>query len=308
MTKEDILLLRNFRRKTINVCNCIYKRKWDIVCEEWNNLELEFYDVLTKNIACNDNLKECRSCVKKGNYLRLLDLLLYGIDPLVVQCLCNVGTEDRLILAREAEMANKKVLQTLYHDIFKLIENENSNSRIECRYEGTENVELSIIDNKYKFRLFSKINPWLESQELVNGMGKRKFEEIYVLGFGGGYLIEQLTKKFSDSKIKVYLPNIDIFKTVICNIPVSNILQNKNLDICTDTMCLNFFLGFENKTDKNIGYYVDRQELRACVKDINVFKKLMESYKKKQKKCDIIKEKVGVKIEKCISGLTCNSL
>lgn len=42
-------------------------------------------------------------------------------------------------------------------------------------------------------------------------------------------------------KIKVFIPNLDIFEAVVAHISLSHILQNENLELHYEPIWLNFF-------------------------------------------------------------------
>lgn len=263
---DEILILRQIRRRIVEICDCIYKQKWNLVNECLSILDLGHAKLLSEHCACQDVLDQCKICVQKKNALRLRDLLMQELDFRIANQLLMINEKDRKVLIKKAKEENIAALEVHHIDIWKLIRNISSMPRIKYAYIGTENVAISIKENNQKFRLFSAKSPWIEANDLVDSLGNGPFEEIHVLGFAGGYLIGELLCKFPDTKIKVYLPNIDIFKSVIDNIPVSYILKNRNVRFCYDCTCMLFILTVKEmlQKNKNLGVYIDSQEVRAC--------------------------------------------
>lgn len=312
MNKEYALSVRRIRRDIVAICNSIYKKEWNVVKKRWESLDGRLSDIILKDDKCYDYLLESRSCAAKGNDVRLRDLLLYEIDSYLTEILCSFSKEDRLILINDAQRQNEEALRLYYNHIFVEISKETDVSRVGCAYIGTENAGLSVKECGRQFRLFSFINPWLESADFVNEMDKRKFNEICVLGFGGGYVIRELERRYPEAKIRVYLPNRDIFRTVVNYIEVSDILQNKNLEMCFDSVCLDFFSTVKEKMgrDKNFGFYIDRQELRASTGNIELSERLMAEYSGEWKSGNGAEEirmgSAGENIERYIKGLVAN--
>lgn len=301
---ENILLSRQIRQEIVEICNQIYRKEWDLVREYWKALDLRIAQIISKEAECYDFFMQAKESAEKKNYLRLLDLLVYEIDPYIAEQLYALDGDARRIMAGEAKKSNKEILEIYHRDILSGISEEKKESRIVYSYTGTENVSISIKEGKEQFRLFSSINPWSEASDYVNAMVRGRFEEICVLGFGGGHFVRELGQRFPHTEIKLFLPNKDIFKAVIDNIPVYDVLQNTNLKICMDPACLDFLLTVREKTDRDekFVFFIDRQEFRACVCDTWLEERLVWEYTKGHLKSNIAKavkqECVGREIEK----------
>lgn len=275
---DEILCLRQLRRKLVQICELIYQQNWSLVDENLKKLCLEYTKVISKD--CEDAINQCRICVQKKNVIRLRDLLVQEVDFGIINQLFMVGEKDRKTLIEKARKDNEEALMNYHKNVWKKVCSINSKSRIECDFVGTENVNIIIKGNEQEFRLFSIVNPWQEANNLVDNVAKRVFDQVYVLGFGGGFLIGELQRRFPNTKIKVYLPNMDIFYTVLQMIPVGNILRNNNLEFCCDPTCLLFLITISELLKKNekIGICVDRQELRASMADPRAFDDWFRKY------------------------------
>lgn len=268
---DEILCLRRLRYKIVQICELIYQQNWSLVDENMEKICLEYTKILPKD--CEDTINQCRICMQKRNAIRLRDLLLQEVDFSIINQLFMVGENDRKILTEKARKDNEEALMIYHKNVWRKVCNINSKQRIECDFVGTENVDIIIKGNEQEFRLFSIVNPWQEANNLVDNVAKRVFDQVYVLGFGGGFLIGELQRRFPNTKIKVYLPNMDIFYAVLQMIPIGNILRNNNLEFCCDPTCLLFLVTISELLKKNekIGICVDRQELKASMADPGVF-------------------------------------
>lgn len=307
MEREKVLMMRQARRRIIEICEYIYMRKWDVVRKFWNSLEPELAGIFVANEEGCKTLEQCRECINKGNYLRLWDLLVYAADFYIMEYLNGLGETDRRLLSEEAKEKNQEVLAEYHGKIFELVSKEKETSRIECIYVGTENVSISVKEEN-QFRLFSSVNPWRESAGLINGMDKGDSDEVCVLGFGGGYTISEIERKYCGAKIKVYLPNLDIFKAVLCHIPVDTMLLNENLELYSDPLCLDFFstIGRKLNENRNFKYFIDRQELKAGIGNGEIAEKVLKEYQKIPKRNSVMEGKTGERIERYIKGLVIN--
>lgn len=277
---DEILILRQLRRKIVEICECIYKQEWDSVNNYLRMIYSKYIKIILKYCSCQDIVRQCMVCVQKENSIRLRDLLVQEIDFHIAEQLFWVEEDIRKVLVERAKEDNRKALIACHNNILEKIYDRECESHIEFSYIGTENVNISIRENGHKYRLFSIVSPWKEANDLIDSMGIRRFDEICVLGFGGGYVIGELQRKFQNARIKVYLPNIDIFRTVIHTIPVSNILRNKNLEFCYDPTCLLFMISVNElmKTNKKVGIYIDQQELRASMANAAELKRYILQY------------------------------
>ena len=281
----DTLILRQIREEIVRICDYIYRQNWNAVCDGWNLLEKELQNSTLENKNFYIALAESRICISNGNYLRLHDLLKYDIDFFIYKELYSLSVDDRRSLTEEARKENIGMLQKNHQNISSIIQEIHRFSRIIYSYEGADNISLSIKEGNQSFRLFSNTNPYLESLSLINANKTLNncTKEIYVLGFGRGYIIRALKAKYPKAQINVYLPNKDVFNIVLSNILVNDILCDKKIDFFYDPTCLNFeeILRKKIQEREDIGFYVDYQELRACVRSIAAMNNLLVQYKYK---------------------------
>lgn len=273
----DVLTCRSIRRTIVHICECVYGQEYSLIYKYWEAIEQEIMEVFPENERLYLMLNEIRACMERSNFLRIRDILTYEIDPFLFQQLNNLSQSEREDLIKEANQQNGKALQTYHKDIWELLCTEKDCTRIECDYSGTENVSISVWEKNVKYKLFSDTNPWMESSGYIDAMevSGRISGEMYVLGFGGGYVVEEMQRRYPEMRIKVFIPNLDIFGVVAAHISLSHILQNENLELCYEPMWLNFFT---MKTASNFGTFIDRQELRACVGSVGVADQLTRYY------------------------------
>lgn len=312
MTEKAIRELRRMRYMMTEICRYIFKQEWEMVCKYWKNFDEEFAKYVSEAARCDEAIRQCRTCVLKGNDVRLYELLRYEIDSYMEEQLSKISEDDRKQLACNAKSENAHVLKTCYTDIFNWINKEIDMTRIGCFYEGTDNISLSVKEDDHTFRLFSITNPWRESSDFVNQYIKGEPNEICILGFGGGYVVRELVQRFPHAMMKVCLPNADLFKSVIEHIDVSDVLQYKNLELCIDSVCLDFFstINRKRKENRNFEFYIDRQELRACIPNRTLRESLIRKYCRMREECGIAEEKKepsGVQIHNYIKGLVVNN-
>ena len=208
----DALLCRSIRCRIVEICNCVYRQEYNLIYEYWYVLEQELLGVLRENEAIYAMVNEIQKCMEQCNFLRVRDILTYEIDVFLLQQLNSLSQSERKRLAKEAKEQNEQALQTYHQDVWELLRVGSDRERIECDYAGAENASISVLEGNTKYRLFSVINPWLECNGYVNAMeiAGRISEEMYMLGFGGGYVIGELKKRYPEMKIKVLIPNLDI--------------------------------------------------------------------------------------------------
>lgn len=278
----DVLPCRFMRHKIVDICECVYGQKYKLIYKYWEELEQEVMRVFTENEKFSLVLDAIRECMEQCNFLRVRDILTYELDVLLFQQLNNVSQSERKYLVEEARQQNEEVLRIYHRNIWELLRVGNESTRIECDYSGTENVTISVLEENVKYRLFSNANPWMESSGYIAALevSGRIFNEMYILGFGGGYVIEQLQKRYPEMRIKVFIPNLDIFRAVVTHISVAHILKNENLELYYEPMWLNFFTIKKEsiKPGHRFGVFIDRQELRACVGSAGVADQLTRYY------------------------------
>ncbi len=299
----DVLLFRQVRYMIVQVCQYVYRQEWDKVREEWTGLDLKLDQIIPETEIGYEALCESRICIEKGNYLRFHDLLVYDIDFYIAEQLRELNETDRKRLAEEARKENERALVEYHNSILPLINYYSKTDRIEFSYIGTENVSISIKDKEGegKFRLFSIVNPCLESVNFANNIKESILDEIYVLGFGGGHLIRELARRYPDAKIKIYISNIDVFKAVIYNISVGDILENRKIELIYDPACFDFFAALVRGEGSNSKYavYIDRQELRAHIGNVRQTDKLLMWY---QSGMRVMLQRIGKQSIKAFSG------
>ena len=299
MDEKVISLLRKIRPQIVDICKKVLLHSWAEVNKCWMALETDIYQVVCLKVVRYKILDECNSCIASKNYLRFYDLLFYEIDSDIAFSLSHISKKDRELMSKAAKRKNEEMLGKYHRKILLWVQAVSNTMRIECSYTGTENVSIFIQEKEHRYKLFSSVNPWLESVNLLGSLKPDMANEICVLGFGGGHLVGQLIKIYPWAKIKVFLPCIDLFKKVIDHIPIYEILQNSNLELCYDPTCLNFFMYVQDRTQEN-AFYINKTELRACVGSVNEIETLIGT--NTNKKANNIEE-VGRKIENYILNL-----
>lgn len=276
----DILSCRSIRRTIVHICECVYGQEYNLIYKYWEAIEQEIMGAFPENERLYLMLNEIRASMEQHNFLRVRDILTYEVDLFLFKQLNNLSQSEREDLIKEAKHQNEQVLQTYHKDIWELLCGEKDCTRIECDFSGTENVSISVLEKNIKYRLFSDTNPWLESSGYIDAMevSGRISNEMYVLGFGGGYIIEELQKRYPKMRIKVFLPNLDIFGAVVEHISLAHILQSDNLELCYEPMWLRFFTMKKEFMKTDFGVFIDRQELRACVGSARVADQLTQYY------------------------------
>lgn len=284
----DVLLCRSIRCMIVDICECIYGQEYNLIYKYWDVLEQAIMEAFPEDEKIYLMLNEIRVCIERCNFLRVRDILTYGVDLFLFQQLNNLRQSERKYLIKEAKHQNDQALRTYHKNIWELLWEKSGCTRIECDYSGTENVSISILERNVKYRLFSDTNPWLESSGYIDAMevSGRISDEMYVLGFGGGYVIEELEKRYPKMKIKVFIPNLDILEVVVSSISLSHVLQNKNLELNYEPMWLSFFITLDEhiSAGEDIGFFIDRQELRACTGSEGIARQLTRYYTKKYEK------------------------
>lgn len=281
----SILLCRKIKNDIAVICDYIYKKRLGIVRELWDQLERELKKIVLEDEKFSKVLKEAEMCVCKGNYLRLHDLLTYEIDFFLTHKLLTVSEEERKIFSEKAKKENEKELMLYHKELDMLSHKTYGLSNVECLYEGVENISIMIKENDNKFRLFSQINPWMESIGIINSKKSEVDfpDEIWVLGFGGGHMIKELGRRYPKTQIKVYIPNMNIFQTILFNMPLNEILTNKRIKLFYDPLCLDFIemlkANVALKAKKSIIIYFNRQEIRACYKSTMMEEIFISKYK-----------------------------
>lgn len=287
----DSLLFSQARYQIVQICDCIYRKKWEDLYNVWEKLDLQLEKIIPQNEKIYDVLAESRRCRAAGNFMRFHDLLSYEVDLFLARKLCGRTEDERKLLSRRAKVENMQALEMYHANILALLHTSNKSQRIKCSYAGTENVTISVKEGDCSFRLYSSINPWLECATILNmqDIEGEYLDEIYVLGFGGGHAVEELERRYPKAQIKVYLPNTDIFQAVVCNMPRSTVLLNQRLELLYDPMCICFF----DMLEKNIGKkrkvtaHIDRQELRACFRSSIEAERMIIKYKNKLEQDDL---------------------
>lgn len=278
----DVLAYRSVRHMIVDFCECVYRQDYDLIYKYWNAIEQEMIGVFLGNERLCLMLDEIRECMERCNFLRVRDILIYGVDLFLFQKLNSLSLSERRHLIEEAKYQNEQALQTYHKNIWELLCAEIDSTRIKYDYSGTENVSISVLEGNVNYRLFSDTNPWLESSGYIDALevSGRISDEMYVLGFGGGYVIDELQKRYPKMRIRVFIPNLDIFGAVMEHISLSHIFRNENLELYYEPIWLNFFT-MKKETQKkgsSVGVFIDRQELRACVGSAGVAEQLTRYY------------------------------
>lgn len=280
----DVLLCRQMECRLVHICEYIYKQKWDMVNEQWELLETELQMCIPKDRDGYEMIEECKRCIDKRNYIHLYDCLIYKVGLYMIRYLLICDEQERKNLSQQARAENVEALEQNHKELLRLLFKNSEHSNVEYCFRGTENVNVTVKEGVNRFRLFSTINPWLESCNTINAKIKDHFtpKDIYVLGLGGGHLVNELAQRYPKASIKVYIPNADIFQVIILHISLKNILLNKKIELYYDPFCLDFIKRMEDNvvSDKKERCMVciDRQEVRACYKNALIADKFMSKY------------------------------
>lgn len=278
--------IRYIRKEIVILCNYILQKRWIEVINLWNDVETS----ILKNMEISEDfyrdLKDIRKCIRVKNLIRFYEILVYRIDHYLSKILLDMNLADRKYLINLAKSNNEVAMKTYQTKLWNLIKKYNELDRIGISFSGTENISILIKEGNKKFKLFSDVNPWLEKTNFIH---TNKFIqnytidndfEVYVLGFGGGYLIDLLCRQYPYVYVNVFLPNLDIFKCVISNIMVADILKNDRVSFNYDPLSFDFFCLIKEKIRKNekIVFFIDRQELRACIRKADIVEKALYLY------------------------------
>lgn len=283
---ERIEKIRNIRKEIVILSNCILQKRWIKVVNLWNDIEV----AILKNVEASEelyrDLNDSRECIKSKNYIRFYEILIYKIDYYLLKKNRDISLANRKKLINLAKKDNEFAMRSYRMKLWDLVNKYNNTDRIDISLAGMENVSLSIKEGSKRFKLFSDVNPWLESanfiytNKLIQRFTMKDDFEVCILGFGGGHLIELLCQQYPHVYVNVFLPNLDIFKYVISNIKVTNILKNDMVKFIYDPLSFDFFYLIKEKIKKNeeIVFFIDRQELRACIRKADIVDRVLYLY------------------------------
>lgn len=263
----------------------ICAKEWERVCGHWSMLRSDLVSGIPGTEPVYDSIDECDWCVDRKNYLHFHDCLTYKIDLFIMKRLLSLGEEERKKCSDNARRENENALNRYHRDLSWLLSKKFPYRDLECIYEGTENVSISVEEGSNRFRLFSIVNPWLESSSMIKENVRGNFipGEIHVLGIGGGHLVSGLKRKYPDTRIRVYIPNADVFQAVLLHIPLKEILTNEKIELVYDPLCLDFIKKIEEETApgriQGTLFYMDPQEIRASFKSLRMAYRLIWKYK-----------------------------
>lgn len=306
---QSVLLLRKVRFGIIEICEAIYRQQWSVVVGHWNRMMFETAGLNEISAEYDRIIQEVEECIRKGNVLRLYDLLCDQMDSCVADQLSDITDKERMHLAESFRVENELALQKADERLLEWIRGQYCTPHVSCSYTGTENICIFISEGTQRFQLFSSVNPWREGAMLANQLRGNAYDEIDVLGFGGGHVIRELLRRFPGTKLKIFLPNKELFGMVTNHMAVSDILCRKEVELHADTTCIGFLSELYEKSDKMAkkGFFIDKKELRACLGNTAVVEEILRNLKAERMASFLYvraNEKFGEKIERYIKGLT----
>jgi len=228
-----------------------FREKWDHLQGMLVNGQLE---AETEKIS-----EEICYCIEKRNWIRLTELFLY-LDDVIKKVLkqeCTAMQDWHGSIWQK----NLSALKEKDEGLADLIQASEKRSGIEIHPGGTEGCKILIHDKEKTVQLFSADNPWLVSAEYFRYSQAKEYSDIYLWGFGGGFLTGWVQKKFPQASIHVYLYNLDIFYAVLYNICLDDILADSKTKFTYDPTALKFIQAVHNiDADEKYGIFMDSVE------------------------------------------------
>lgn len=263
MDKKEFLQFRNCRREIIDMCYRIYQYDLCEIDSKWKLFRKKMSDL--SNSQIEKVLHETEESINKKNWIRTRDMLLY-IDDYLRKTLKKNCLEFQ-IWREDIWKENLSVLKKKNMYLAEKIETMEDALRVEVKAGGTECCEIRIHEREIFYQLFSLENPWLESMKHLELCLKQQCNNIYQWGFNAGFLTGVLENIYYDANIYVYISNLDIFRAVLKNICLENILNNKKLFFIYDPTGLEFadIAASACYDEKNI-IFIDQIEYRAFVR------------------------------------------
>lgn len=228
--KEEYQLVYNLSLSFLSEIEKYIKKAQDICFEESIDLLLPSYERLKKIIKSykgdtdflyNTKKIYSREFIKKLSYIEIFLLEENGcqIQEYYEENMTSLCDSDNIYNKRLYEIINneKKEISDVY----------------EVGITRTGDITLSVDTDEYgKVKICSSGNPWQEALLYVEFFNtKDKIENIYVLGFGLGYHVQCLTKKYPKSNIIVLENDLSQIKIALKYRDLRELFSNKKVKL-----------------------------------------------------------------------------
>jgi len=240
------------------------------------------YDELSKLIGAYRYERECLKNIEKvysKEFIKKLsDIEMYLLEKenWNVQEYYNDNMDT---LFKCDNIYNKK----LYNSI------RNSRGDISDKYEvglaKTGDIALSVNTNEYgKVKICSSGNPWQEAMSYTKSIkSQNDIENIFILGFGMGYHIQCLAKKYPESKITVLENDLSQIKIALIYRDLRKLFFNKKINVvyCENTADYAVWLKkieniYEKDSENNVLFKTWKPSIKTILD--NQLREIIENY------------------------------
>lgn len=240
------------------------------------------YDELSKLIGAYTYERECLKNIEKvysKEFIKKLsDIEMYLLEKenWNVQEYYNDNMDT---LFKCDNIYNKK----LYNSI------RNSRGDISDKYEvglaKTGDIALSVNTNEYgKVKICSSGNPWQEAMSYTKSIkSQNDIENIFILGFGMGYHIQCLAKKYPESKITVLENDLSQIKIALIYRDLRKLFFNKKINVvyCENTADYAVWLKkieniYEKDSENNVLFKTWKPSIKTILD--NQLREIIENY------------------------------
>ena len=133
---------------------------------------------------------------------------------------------------------------------------------------------IKVIDNDKELFLHSIYNPQNEAARFVNRYEDYSKKIWIIFGFGCGYHVKKLLKKLNkNQRVKIVIVNPDVFKKVLSNFDLSEILNDSRVDIILElninTMVKKLKNILNNNLKKEIEIIPHKTSLKICSQEFS---------------------------------------
>jgi len=141
---------------------------------------------------------------------------------------------DHDVYIKNIEELNKR-----YYNILEDINEKENDITVEVIEARNDQKSFVIYKEDSRLHLHSRFNPQREAERWISDLEVRKDRIYIVYGIGMIYHIKELINKMDDSiKLLLIEPSLSIFNKIIKNIDITDIIQNKNIEIMIKIMAL----------------------------------------------------------------------
>lgn len=240
------------------------------------------YDELSKLIGSYRYERECLKSIEKV-YSREFIKKLSDIEMCFLEKenwnVQDYYNENMDRLFKSDNICNKK----LYNSI------RNSRDDISDKYEvgiaKTGDIALSVNTNEYgKVKICSSGNPWQEAMSYTKSIkSQNDIENIFILGFGMGYHIQCLAKKYPESKITVLENDLSQIKIALIYRDLRKLFFNKKINVvyCENTADYAVWLKkieniYEKDSENNVLFKTWKPSIKTILDDL--LREIIENY------------------------------